>query len=161
MPPAEGNLDRDMELLKLTADHFRHDLVALWNHSSYFLIIQGAFASFFANAVGPQEASQEVVVVTARQEGLLFAVVGLIFALVWSLVAHRRVVLIQEWRNNVTHLNGCVDRHAVYLRVEPRVGDKWWFGPSALTARLPWLVSALWLVAIVGLCWSPVTAKLG
>lgn len=152
----QASIDRDMELLKVTSEHFRHDLVALWNHSSYFLIIQGAFASFFANAVGPQESGQEVVVFTARQEGLIFAAVGLVFALIWSLVAYRRVVLIQEWRNNVTHLDGCVDRHGVYLTVEPKVGDKWWYGPSALTARLPWVISAMWFLAIIVLCWAPV-----
>jgi hypothetical protein len=146
-------VDRDLELFRITAEHFRHDLTALWNHSSYFLIIQGALASVFANAIGPQDPNNEIVLVSAKDEGLVLAGVGFVFALVWSWVAARRVALIQKWRENVTHLDGCVDRHGVYLRVEPDVGSHWWYGPSALTARLPWLVSAMWLLAIAVLRW--------
>lgn len=143
-----GASDRDLELFRITSEHFRHDLVALWNHSSFFMILQGALASVFATAIGPRE-DPVAGLVSARQEALLLAMIGLVFGLYWSLVAYRRVVLIEQWRRNMTHLDGRVDRHGVYLTVEPNVGDRWWYGPSALTARLPWLVSVLWLVALL------------
>lgn len=57
----------------------------------------------------------------------------------------------------MTHLDWRVDQHGVYLRVEPNVGDKWWYGPSALTARLPWVVTAMWLLAVAVLGWAPLT----
>jgi hypothetical protein len=145
--PQHGT-DRDLELFRITSEHFRHDLVALWNHSSYFMIVQAALVSVFVTVIGPREPDSVSGLVSARQEGLLLATIGLIFALFWSLVTHRRVVLIEQWRSNVVHLDGCVDRHGVYLTVEPKVGARWWYGPSALTARLPWLISVMWLVSL-------------
>lgn len=145
----DTNVDRDLEIFRITADHFRHDLVALWNHSSYFLLIQGALFSVFAGILSHR--SQGTTGPTpVLSEGLFIATVGLIFALFWSWVSWRRVKLIELWRQNVMHLDGLVDQHGVYLRVEPSVSQRWWFGPSALNARLPWLVVAMWIIVM---CW--------
>ncbi len=141
--------DRDLEVFRITADHFRHDLVALWNHSSYFLIIQGALFSVFAGIIG-RSGRGAAGPVSTLNEGLFIAIVGLIFALFWSWASWRRVKLIDLWRQNVIHLDGIVDRHGVYMRVEPRVAQRWWFGPSAFTARLPWLIVAMWIIVM---CW--------
>jgi hypothetical protein len=145
----DTNVDRDLEIFRITADHFRHDLVALWNHSSYFLLIQGALFSVFAGIIGHNSRSGTGLT-SAFSEDLFIVIVGLIFALFWSWAAWRRVKLIELWRHNVVHLDGVVDQHGVYLRVEPSVSQRWWFGPSALTARLPWLVAFMWIIVM---CW--------
>jgi hypothetical protein len=145
-------VDRDLEIFRITAEHFRHDLSALWTHSSYFLLIQGALFSVFASIIGPRGADEQGLV-SETQEALFIATVGLLFALFWGWVAWRRVKLIALWRENVMHLNGLVDRHGVYLRVEPSVGQHWWFGPSAFTARLPWFITGIWLSVALWMLW--------
>ena len=141
--------DRELEVFRIAAEHFRHDLVALWNHSSYFLIIQGALFSVFASVIGPPNAATKSGIVSATGAALFLAVVGLVFGLFWSWVSWRRNELIKLWRQNVTHLDGRVDRHGIYLRVEPMVGERWWRGPSSFTSRLPLVVCVIWVVAIV------------
>ena len=142
--PTNGT-DRDLEIFRISAEHFRHDLSALWNHSSYFLLIQGALFSVFASVLGGTVKPQEAVLVSHRHEAFLLIGVGLVFAVFWAWVAYRRVKLIEEWRKNMAHLDGCVDQHGVYLRVEPNVSAHWWYGPSAFTAKLPQLVILMWL----------------
>jgi hypothetical protein len=141
--------DRDLEIFRIAAEHFRHDLVALWNHSSYFLLIQGALFSVFAGIISHSHKGTTGAA-SLLSEGLFIAAVGLIFALFWSWASWRRIKLIDLWRRNVMHLDGVVDRHGVYLRVEPAVAQRWWFGPSALSARLPWLITAIWIMVM---CW--------
>ncbi|MFZ3293081.1 MAG: hypothetical protein WB967_15400 [Mycobacterium sp.] len=51
----------------------------------------------------------------------------------------------------VTHLDGRVNPHAMYLRVETDVAQFWWYGPTKLTMALPFLVAAVWLVLLSAL----------
>jgi hypothetical protein len=140
--------DRELEVFRIATEHFRHDLVALWNHSSYFLIIQGALFSVFANIIGTHNATTKSGVASPTATALFLALVGLVFGMFWSWVSLRRNELIKLWRQNVIHLDGRVDPHGIYLRVEPSVGAKWWRGPSSFTSRLPLVVCAIWLLSI-------------
>jgi hypothetical protein len=148
-------VDRDLEIFRIASEHFRHDIVGLWTHSSYFLLIQGALFSVFANIIGPRGDEAGSGLVSEKQEALFIAIVGLLFAFFWGWVSWRRVKLIRRWRENVMHLDGVVDRHGIYLQVEQQVNKHWWFGPSAFTAQLPWLITAIWLAAIFWAALAP------
>jgi hypothetical protein len=149
--PAGAEVDRELEIFRITVEHFRHDLVALWNHATYFSLIQGALFTVFITVIGRPNAGGAPGLVSSTQEALFLAAVGLVFGLFWSWVSWRRIKLISLWRHNVTHLDGRVDRHGVYLRVEPSVAAHWWYGPSAFTARLPWLICTIWVFATIWL----------
>ncbi len=146
--PAGAAVDRELEVFRICAEHFRHDLTAFWNHSTYFLLIQGALFAVFITLIGPQDGGRAEGVVPTRDAAAYLAIVGCIFATAWAWVARRRLVFIGYWRANVTHLAGRVDRHGVYLRVES-LAQSSWLTPDGFTAKLPVLVSLLWLAGLV------------
>lgn len=142
--------DRELETFKVVTDHFRHDLTILWTHSSFFLLIQGVLASALSSVLGsPVPADAPLVGIRARVVFLCLG--GLLFACSWAWVAWRSRLFIQCWREQVLHLNGALDRHAVYLRVEPSTPPAWWYGPTSFATYLPiffvvaWLLALLWL----------------
>ena len=58
----------DLEVYKLAAEHFRQDIAAHWTQASFSSVIQAAFISIFATAVGPQEAEKIESLMTAKSE---------------------------------------------------------------------------------------------
>lgn len=152
--PANTNTDpiteEDRLAYKMAVEHFRHDLVAFWNHSTFFALLQGALVSVAVSNLGPspREVNPDTAILSAQQIATLVAVVGLLFGLFWALVAWRRAVLIQQWREQVLHLDGRVNRHAIYLRVEPHVATYWWYGPTKLTVALPYVILSMWVIVL-------------
>jgi hypothetical protein len=143
--------DRDLEVYRITTEHFRHVLSALWAHSSYFAIFQGALFSVFVAAIGPHSTTDVPGLVSRRTEALFIAFAGLLFAVFWAAVSHQRLKALNLWRENLMHMDGAVDRHGVYLRVEPQSSEHWWSAPSSITAQLPWPICAAWIVMILWL----------
>jgi hypothetical protein len=148
--PVAGERDRDLEIFRITADHFRHVLNQIATHSSYFLIIQSALFSIFATVIGAQ-ADEGTGLVSRRREALFLAVVGLVFASFWAAVSRQRIKALDLWRKNLIHMDGVVDRHGVYLEVEQAASRRRWTAPSTITAQLPWLIMVIWLCAIIWL----------
>ena len=143
--------DREFDIYTLASEHFRHDLTQFWNHSSFFALLQGALISVAVTNLGPQGEKQTPGVLDYQQMGGAIGAIGLLIALFWSMVAWRRSDLIQEWRKQVLHLDGRVNRHAMYQRVEPKVAGYWWYGPTKLTVALPLLFAAVWLLLLAAL----------
>ena len=50
-----SELTADLEVLKMASEHFRQDISSHWAQASFFAVIQAAFISVFATAVGPQD----------------------------------------------------------------------------------------------------------
>lgn len=146
--------DREFEIYKLASEHFRHDLTQFWNHSSFFALLQGGLISVAVTSLGPQSEKQIPGRFSAEQIATAIGLVGLSLSAFWAVVAWRRSALIQQWRQQVLHLDGRVDRHAMYLRVEPNVATYWWYGPTKLTRGLPFLVAAVWLALLSALVCS-------
>ena len=150
--PTEPDVtDRDLEIFRLAAEHFRHDLNAFWTSASFFILIEGALVAVFAQAIGSRETTQSEGLATSLQEAVFLASAGLFLSLFWGWASWRRRVLIQAWRNQVAHLDGVVDRHGVYLRIEQAVGTRKRFGPTAFTSTLPWFVAAGWTSSLLWL----------
>jgi hypothetical protein len=143
--------EREVTIYSLACEHFRHDLTQFWNHSSLFALLQVGLISVAVTSLGPQDKEKAPGVLDPWQVAASIAVVGLLFAIFWCMVAWRRSVLIQRWREQVTHLDGRVNPHAMYLRVETDVAQFWWYGPTKLTMALPFLVAAVWLVLLSAL----------
>lgn len=143
--------DREVAIYTLASEHFRHDLTQFWNHSSFFALLQGGLISVAVTSLGPRDQGQAPGVLDPRQIAASIGIVGTILALFWGMVAWRRSLLIQRWREQVLHLDGRVNRHAMYLRVEPHVAQFWWYGPTKLTVALPFLVAAMWFVLLSAL----------
>ena len=144
----DGVNQSDLEIFRIVTDHFRHDITAFWNHSSFFLLIQGALVAVFSTAVGPQDPEKLNALMSARVEAVVLSLLGLVLALFWWWVARGRRALIDLWREEVVHLDGVVDRHGVYRHVELHVRRHPWREPTVLTGHLPILVAACWLGAL-------------
>ena len=140
--------DHEFEIYKLACEHFRHDLTQFWNHSSFFALLQGGLISVAVTSLGPHSEKQTPGKFSPEQMGTAIGLVGLALSLYWAMVAWRRSALIQQWRQQVLHLDGRLNRHAMYLRVEPNVATYWWYGPTKLTRGLPFLVAAVWLALL-------------
>jgi hypothetical protein len=143
--------ESEVDIYKIAVEHFRHDLTQFWNHSSFFALLQTALISVAMTSLRPYDPKQITPIFTAKEIAAVVGVVGLALALFWLMVAWRRSVLIQKWRQQVLHLDGRVNRHAIYQRVEPNVGPYWWSGPTKLTVALPIVICAFWLALLAGL----------
>ena len=146
--------DREFDIYELASEHFRHDLTQFWNHSSFFALLQGGLISVAVTSLGPQSEKQIPGTFSAEQMATAIGLVGMALSVFWAVVSWRRSALIQQWRQQVLHLDGRVNRHAMYLRVEPNVATYWWYGPTKLTRGLPFLVAAVWLALLSALVCS-------
>lgn len=142
--------EEDRLAYQVVVEHFRHDLVAFWNHSAFFALLQGALISVAVSNLGPpsRDVNPDAAILSTREMATLISVIGLLFGLFWALVAWRRAALIQKWREQVLHLDGRVNRHAMYLRIEPHVATYWWYGPTKLTVALPYVILSMWLIVL-------------
>ena len=145
--------DSEVEIYKLASEHFRHDLTQFWNHSSFFALLQTALISVAVTSLRPHDRNQTEPIFTDKEIAAAIGFVGVALALFWLMVAWRRTALIQEWRQQVVHLDGRVNRHAMYRRIEPNVATYWWYGPTKLTRALPVVVGAVWLALLAALAW--------
>jgi hypothetical protein len=141
--------ENDRLAYQVAVEHFRHDLVAFWNHSTFFALLQGALISVAVSSLGPSgDVNSAPAILSTQQLATLISVIGLLFGLFWALVAWRRATLIQKWREQVIHMDGRVNRHAIYLRIEPHVALYWWYGPTKLTVALPYLILSMWVIVL-------------
>lgn len=107
-----------------------------------FFLVQGALVSFFVSDIGPPEPQHTNGLVSAGVEALMLAIVGLVFAVLWALVCIGRLRFIKERRDAVVHLNGAIDRHQVYVRVEERA-DRDPLNPVAIALLVPGILIAV------------------
>lgn len=64
--------------------------------------------------------NQTQAVFTDKAMAAAIGFAGVALALFWFMVAWRRAAVIQGWREQVLHLDGRVNRHAMYRRMEPK-----------------------------------------
>ena len=74
-------------MYSLACEHFRHDLTQFWNHSSFFALLQGGLISVAVTSLGPQDKEKAPGVLDPWQVAASIAVVGLLFAIFWCMVA--------------------------------------------------------------------------
>jgi hypothetical protein len=136
----------DLEVFRLACEHFRQDISSHWTQASFFSLIQAAFISVFAAAVGPRDEDwASLLDVKVFLTG--FGVVAVAFALLWFVTAWGREKYIRMWRNAVVHMDGVVDRHNVYTIIEAEAGpDRW--NPTRITTAVPAVIGVGWIVAI-------------
>jgi hypothetical protein len=145
--------DRELEIFSIVAEHFRHDLTVFWTHSTFFLLIHGALAGVFITIVGPQDPNLDPGLLGPAERASALCGIGFVLAFLWRWVAHRSMLFIRCWREQVIHLAGAVDPHASYLRVEPAAKQPWWYGPTSSAAVVPWFFLLGWLGALVWIVW--------
>lgn len=134
-----------LELLKIAAEHFRQDIAAHWTQASFFAVIQAAFISVFATAVGPHDAKgPELVGPELQAVGLACA--GLIFAFLWLLMAQGRERYICLWRDQVVRLDRAVERKGVYETVEASARNDP-LNPTTLASAIPGIICWGWVTA--------------
>lgn len=134
-----GARARDLEVFKLVQEHFRQDLRLYWERGNFYLLIEGVLASVFATLVAKGSAPVSLVVVS-------FGAFGLVLSVIWWLVMVGSLHWIRQWRKEVIRLDGIVDRHQIWVRVETSVNSRPWASPSAVTRLLPLLFTLGWAV---------------
>ena len=143
----EKVIETDLELLKLAANHFRDNIASHFTQATLFAAIQAAFISFFSTAVGPTDQAKTALV-DARSEAGIIAFGGLLFSLLWLVMAWRREHYIRLWRDVVVHLDRAVDRHHAYLDLEKVARHDAW-NPTGLAIWVPAVLAFAWFAAIL------------
>jgi hypothetical protein len=119
-------LQADLEVFKVVSEHFRNDFRMVWEHSSLFVVIQGAFLSVFASI--SSDGRGEVA------DGL--ALVGIVLTLMWWWVVTGRMYLVDQWRVEMRNIDLRVDHLAIYSTMEQRVTKRWFLDSTRVIARL-------------------------
>ena len=138
---AEYRLKADVEVFKVVAEHFRNDFRMLWEHSSFFLIVQGGFQSVFVSVAN-----------RGAQRGVVTAlgVLGFLLALMWWWVVTGRMHLVDLWRDQIVRLDEEVDRLGIFSEVERQVRGKRRFDSTWIIARfLPPAFAVSWVVLLL------------
>ena len=139
----------DIEILRIAAEHFRHDIDAFWSHSSFFLVIQGALVTVLATIATRSGEDTTDALLSPHATVRLISVLGLLSSASWAWVAYQRCKLIEAWRDQVVHLDGLVDRHGIYRTVETQVSNHRMRDPTQFTALLPLLLVLFWTLPLI------------
>ncbi|MCW4007496.1 MAG: hypothetical protein NWF09_02220 [Candidatus Bathyarchaeota archaeon] len=101
----------NIELFKLTAEHFRQDLREFWNRANFYLLINtGLFSAFLV--VYPQLANNYPVIV------VIVPTLGIAIALIWFFVLRGAYHWISQWREEVIRLSEALDKFKCYANIE-------------------------------------------
>jgi hypothetical protein len=132
----EWMADRDLEIFKILAEHFRQDLRLFWQRSNLYLVVQAALVSVFVAAQSGSFASP-------------LCIFGLILCVFWYLVARGSILWISRWRRELIALDRVVDRFHIFLRLEEHVNSQPWLSPSWVTQWLPVAFAIGWLGLLI------------
>jgi hypothetical protein len=132
----EWMADRDLEIFKVVAEHFRQDLRLFWQRNNLYLVVQAALVSVY---------------VTARSGSFapLLSIFGSILCVFWYFVARGSILWISYWRRELITLDRIVDRFHIFLRIERQVNLQPWFSPSWVTQWLPVAFAIGWLSLLI------------
>jgi hypothetical protein len=146
-PPAYGEpdrVDRDLELLRLASEHFRHDLQLFWQQTGFFAVLQGFFVTAVASALVEGEGKGPVAPVDLSS---VIGGVAAVFCALWFCSGWRRLKLVGEWHRQVRHLDRVVDRHRVYGAIGTPIAP--FASPSGPALVVPLLGGAAWIAGVV------------
>jgi hypothetical protein len=132
----------DREVFRTVSEHFRHDLRAFWEHSTFFMGIEAGLIAVFV-ATTSSDHRNDI-------EAIVFAIFGVVVAFFWWYVGRRRAQLIERWRDNVIAIDRAIDRHQFYVELERGVRGSRFGGPTKFTRHLPWLVIIAWPILLAG-----------
>ena len=132
----------DIEIFKIITEHFRQDTREYWNRASFYLIAHAGLFSAFVVAY-------PTLVKDKSPVALVIPVLGVIIAILWSLVLRGAIRLLQQWREIVIKLDEELDRFKCYVQVENLVKQKPFLSPSYLTQFLPIAFASVWLTILI------------
>lgn len=139
--PAEGNgycvthswlAERDLEIFKVVAEHYRQDLRLFWQRCNLYLIVHAALVSVYAT-------------IESASLAPMLGVFGLVLSVFWYLVARGSFLWIRRWRAELTRLDRIVDRFQAFAQVEERGNAYPWLSPSWVTQWLPIAFGLGWM----------------
>jgi hypothetical protein len=138
--PACRRLEADLKVFEVVAEHFRNDFRMVWEHSSFFVLIEGAFLSVYAALADDGAGS----VINA------LAVVGVGVTVLWWWVAISRMRAVDRWRAAMSEIDQRVDFLAVFVHVESTVRRGRLFDSTWIIAwLLPPLIIVSWLLLVL------------
>jgi hypothetical protein len=130
----------DVEVFKVVADHFRHNLEIYWQQYLIFIAIQGAFLTVFTADKGSGSLDH-------RQE--FMAGFGILLSALWAMIGWSRWRLIDLWREEVKRLDREVDRHLAFYWVETKVRDRPLGIPAYSSLLVPPIIAIGWLLLLL------------
>jgi hypothetical protein len=93
--------DRDFELFKLAAEHFRNDLQLFWQRCNLYLVVNVALVSVYSSLH-----------VSSLQS--LLAGFGFIISIFWFVVIRGSAYWIKSWRQQLGELDELVDSRHIF-----------------------------------------------
>lgn len=138
---AAEKLPADLEVFRVVSEHFRNDFRMVWEHSSLFILIQGAFLSVFASI---SEEGQADDVATA------LAWAGLVLAAVWWWVVLGRMRLVDLWRQAMRRADEQVDQLRIFVTLEKEVARSPLLDSTRVVA---WFLPPIFVVGWAALLW--------
>ncbi len=137
---AEDRLAADIAVFNVVAEHFRNDFKMVWDHSNFFLVVQGAFLSVFVSLVEKD---------SAPGVAIALGVVGFVLAGMWWWTVTGRMYLVEVWRDEMVNVDRRVDGLDIYSRVEQQVRENRWLDSTWVVSRfLPPIFLVSWLVLL-------------
>jgi hypothetical protein len=128
----------DIEVLKMTAEHFRQDLREFWVRNNMYLVVTGVLVSVFA-ALGNKGAYP-----------LALPAFGLLVSIFWFAVSYGSYRWLQIWRDELCRVDRELDRFQVFCRAEQRGGaSRTVWSPSWVTRFLPVVMGVGWLALLI------------
>ena len=141
--PREGSGGQasDLEIYKVISEHFRQDVREFWARSNFYLLVQAGLLSVF---VGATSRSSKYNIATS----LVLGIVGLVVAIMWSIVARGSILWLRKWREQIVNIDKVVNNHQSYFKVESFAEQRPIMSPSNITQYLPIVFFLAWIMLI-------------
>jgi len=131
----------DVDIYKVTAEHFRQDLSLFWTRANFYLIVQAGLLSVTAGSI----LNRTPGVLVSKPVNLLLCVTGLILSVFWFLVLRGSLFWISQWRAKIIEIDKAVSRFQAYATIETLLLKTPLLSPSRVTTYLPLLFIVGWI----------------
>ncbi len=123
--------DRDFELFKLVAEHFRADLQLFWQRCNLYLVVNAALVSVYSS-------------LHASSLQPLLAGFGLIISIFWFVVVRGSAYWIDNWRQQLGQLDEFANTRHIFAEFQRQAAEHPWRVPSWVTQWLPLVFAIGW-----------------